>query len=179
MTEWGPGGFQTVTSRIGLVVCSGGGAVRFVFTAATVAALVLTLAGIGAGLQQVTITYWQYFFASKVKLVDDLVKQFEAQNSGIQVVHENFPYDAYNQKVASAVSAGQGPDVINLFYGWVPLYVDSGYLQALPAEAFSPLEIERDFGPMVKNSKVDGKDWALPTAGRRLSLFYHADLPRP
>src|SRR2546428_12664818 len=172
------GGFQTVTSRIGLVVCSGGGAVRFVFTAATVAALVLTLAGIGAGLQQGTITYWQYFFASKVKLVDDLVKQFEAQNSGIQVVHENFPYDAYNQKVASAVSAGQGPDVINLFYGWVPLYVDSGYLQALPAEVFSPMEIERDFVPMVKNSRFDGKYWALPTAVRSLALFYNADLLR-
>src|SRR5438128_4504243 len=172
------GGFQTVTSRIGLVVCSGGGAVRYVFTAATVAALVLMLAGIGAGLQQVTITYWQYFFASKVKLVDDLVKQFESQNPGIQVIHENFPYDAYNQKVASAVSAGQGPDVINLFYGWVPLYVDSGYLQALPAEAFSPMEIERDFVPMVKNSKFDGKYWALPTAVRSLSLFYNADLLR-
>src|SRR2546425_1367394 len=171
-----PGGFQTVTSRIDVVVCSGGGAVRFVFTAAMVAALVLTLAGIGAGLQQVTITYWQYFFASKVKLVDDLVKQFEAQNPGIQVVHENFPYDAYNQKVASAVSAGQGPDVINLFYGWVPLYVDSGYLQALPAEAFSPMEIERDFVPMVKNSRFDGKYWALPTAVRSLALFYNADL---
>src|SRR2546428_10987259 len=126
MTEWGPGGFQTVKSRIDVVVCSGGGAVRYVFAAATVAALVLTLAGVGAGLQQVTITYWQYFFASKVKLVDDLVKQFEAQNSGIQVVHENFPYDAYNQKVASAVSAGQGPDVINLFYRSVPRYVDTG-----------------------------------------------------
>ena len=151
---------------------------RYVFAAATVAALVLTLAGIGAGLQQVTITYWQYFFASKVKLVDDLVKQFEAQNSGIQVVHENFPYDAYNQKVASAVSAGQGPDVINLFYGWVPLYVDSGYLQALPAEAFSPMEIERDFVPMVKNSRFDGKYWALPTAVRSLALFYNADLLR-
>src|SRR5438552_10346183 len=85
---------------------------------------------------------------------------------------------SYNQKVASAVPAGQGPDVINLFYGWVPLYVDGGYLQPLPVEAFSPMEIERDFVPMVKNSKFDGKYWALPTAVRSLSLFYNADLLR-
>ena len=149
---------------------------RTIFTVTAAAVLILALAGIGAGQQAVTITYWQYFFESKVKLVDELIKQFEAQNPGVRVVHENFPYDAYNQKVASAVPAGQGPDVINLFYGWVPLYVDSGYLQPLPADAFPVTAIERDFVPMVQNSKFDGKYWALPTAVRSLSLFYNVDL---
>src|SRR5712691_10798491 len=142
------------------------------------AVLVLSLVSMGTGQQPVAITYWQYFFESKVKLVDELIKQFESQNPGIQVLHENFPYDAYNQKVASAVSAGQGPDVINLFYGWVPLYVDSGYLQPLPADVFPAAEIERDFVPMIKNSKFDGKYWTLPTAVRSLALFYNSDLLR-
>jgi len=152
--------------------------VRTGLAVAMAAVMLLTMSGLGTGQEPVTITYWQYFFQSKVTLVDELIKQFEAQNPGIHVVHENFPYDAYNQKVASAVPAGQGPDVINLFYGWVPLYVDGGYLQPLPVEAFSPMEIERDFVPMVKNSKFDGKYWALPTAVRSLSLFYNADLLR-
>lgn len=141
-----------------------------------IAGLLLGLPTIGAGQQPVTITYWQYFFQSKITLVDQLIKQFETQNPGIRVVHEHFPYDTYNQKVASAVPAGQGPDVINLFYGWVPLYVDSGYLQPLPPDAFPVLEIEREFVPMVRNSKFDGKYWALPTAVRSLSLFYNDDL---
>ena len=140
--------------------------------------MLLSLAGTGTGQQRVSITYWQYFFESKIKLVDQLIKEFEAQNPGIQVAHENFPYDAYNQKVASAVPAGQGPDVINLFYGWVPLYVDSKYLQPLPTDAFPPAQIEREFVPMIKNSKFDGKYWALPTAVRSLSLFYNMDLLR-
>ncbi|HET9000951.1 MAG TPA: extracellular solute-binding protein, partial [bacterium] len=97
-----------------------------------------------------TVTYWQYFFESKVKLMDVLIKQFEAQNPGIHVVQETFPYDSYNQKVASAVPAGQGPDVVNLFYGWLPLYVDSGYVQPLPESAFPVSQIEREFVPMVK-----------------------------
>ena len=151
---------------------------RFFVTIAMATVLVLSLVSMGTGQQPVAITYWQYFFESKVKLVDELIKQFESQNPGIQVVHENFPYDAYNQKVASAVSAGQGPDVINLFYGWVPLYVDSGYLQPLPADVFPAAEIERDFVPMIKNSKFDGKYWALPTAVRSLALFYNSDLLR-
>ncbi len=151
---------------------------RVFLAVAMVVVVLLALPGSGAGQGQVTITYWQYFFESKVKLVDQLIQQFQAQNPGIRVVHENFPYDTYNQKVASAAPAGQGPDVINLFYGWVPLYVDAGYLQPLPADAFPAVEIERQFVPMIKNSKFDGKYWALPTAVRSLSLFYNSDLLR-
>jgi multiple sugar transport system substrate-binding protein len=150
--------------------------VRVVLSVLVVAGLLLGLTGTGASQGQVTITYWQYFFQSKVTLVDQLIQQFQAQNPGIRVVHENFPYDAYNQKVASAVPAGQGPDVINLFYGWVPLYVDSGYLQPLPTDAFPVAEVEREFVPMLRNSRFDGKYWALPTAVRSLALFYNDDL---
>jgi multiple sugar transport system substrate-binding protein len=138
--------------------------------------LLLGLTSVGTPQQQVTITYWQYFFESKVRLLDQLIPQFQAANPGIRVVHENFPYDTYNQKVASAVPAGQGPDVINLFYGWVPLYVDAGYLQALPADAFPVQELEREFVPMLRNSRFDGRYWALPTAVRSLSMFYNDDL---
>src|SRR5947208_7407584 len=86
---------------------SGGDVVRTGLAVAVAAVMLLTMSGLGAGQQPVTITYWQYFFQSKVTLVDEVIKQFEAQNPGIHVVHENFPYDAYNQKVASAVPAGQ------------------------------------------------------------------------
>jgi len=130
------------------------------------------------GQPRVTVTYWQYFFQSKVTTVEALIKQFEAQNPSIHVVQETFPYDSYNQKVASAVPAGQGPDVVNLFYGWLPLYVDSGYLQPLPEDVFPPTSIEREFVPMVKAARFEGRYWALPTAVRTLALFYNKDLFR-
>jgi multiple sugar transport system substrate-binding protein len=143
-------------------------------------ALILAFGGGPAaqGQQPVTITYWQYYFDSKVKTIDTLIQQFQARNPGIRVVQETFPYDSYNQKVASAVPAGQGPDVINLYYGWLPLYVNSGYLQPLPADAFSTTQIERDYVPMVKAAKFDGRYWAVPTAVRTLALFYNKDLFR-
>ncbi|MBB6098428.1 multiple sugar transport system substrate-binding protein [Deinobacterium chartae] len=124
----------------------------------------------------VTITYWQYDFASKVTTVNNLIKQFEAANPDIKVKHETFPYDAFNQKVATSVPAGQGPDVVNLFYGWLPQYVEAGYLQPLPEKDFPAKALEKDFAPMVKASKLDGKYWALPTAVRSLAVFYNKDL---
>lgn len=85
-------------------------------------ALVILIALLGAALAQgqVTITYWQYDFRSKVEAVNELIKKFEAANPGIKVQHQTFPFDAYQQKVASSIPAGQGPDVVNLFYGWLP-----------------------------------------------------------
>lgn len=134
------------------------------------------LAAGSASAGQVTITYWQYEYASKVDAINRLIRQFEAENPTIKVVHETFPYDAYNQRVAASVPAGVGPDVVNLFYGWLPLYVDSGYLQPLPENFFPPAQIEAEFAPMVQAAKLDGRYWALPTAVRTLALFYNKDL---
>jgi multiple sugar transport system substrate-binding protein len=129
----------------------------------------------GSG-EEIVLDYWQYAFDAKVKLMDELIEEFEADNPGIKVKQTNFPYDQYNEKVAAQVPAGKGPDVINLFYGWVPKYVDSGYLQPLPQDAFPHEEIESEFFPLVEATKLDGEYWTIPTAVRTLALFYNKDL---
>lgn len=127
-----------------------------------------------ASAQQVTITYWQYDYKSKVDTINDLIGQFQAQNPNIKVQQQTFPYDAYQQKVASAVSAGQGPDVVNLYYGWIPTWVKAGYLQPLPDDIAKGLEA--DFIPVTQAAKVGGKYYGVPTAVRSLALFYNKDL---
>ena len=137
-------------------------------------ALLASVAFVSA--QDVTIKYWQYEYASKVDAIDELIQKFEAENPGIKVVQETFPYDAYNQKVASAITAGQGPDIVNLYYGWVLSYIDAGYLQPLPTDAVDPAQIQADCVPMVQAAMVNGKLWGLPTAVRTLALFYNKTL---
>ncbi len=129
-----------------------------------------------AAAQPVEIEYWQYFYESKKNLVDQLIADFQKENPGITVVHTTFPYEQYNDKVAASVPAGRGPDVINLYYGWLPLYINSGYLAPLPEKDFPTAQIEKDFIPMVQIAKVDGKYYALPTAVRDLAIFYNKDL---
>jgi multiple sugar transport system substrate-binding protein len=124
----------------------------------------------------ITIEYWQYHYQSKVDLMDQLIKEFENANPGIKVKQTTFPYDQYNEKVAALVPAGRGPDVINLYYGWVPKYKDSGYLQPIPQDAFPHDQIEKEFFPLVESVKLDGEYWAIPTAVRTLALFYNKDL---
>lgn len=124
----------------------------------------------------VQIEYWQYHFDSKVELMDELIKEFEEANPGIKVKQTTFPYEQFNEKVAAQVPAGKGPDVINLFYGWVPKYVDSGYLQPLPQDAFPHDQMEEQFFPLIEAVKLDGEYWTIPTAVRTLALFYNKDL---
>ncbi|NEW09483.1 extracellular solute-binding protein [Paenibacillus sp. SYP-B3998] len=126
--------------------------------------------------EPVTIEYWQYTFPTKVDLVNELILEFQKLHPHITVKQTNFPYDQYNEKVATLVPAGKGPDIINLYYGWIPKYVQSGYLQPLPEKGFSEADLKKDFFPVVEAGKINGKYWAVPTAVRTLALYYNKDL---
>lgn len=136
----------------------------------------LPLALVAAPSQAVEIEYWQYFFAQRVEAIDALIEQFEAENPDITVKHSNFPYAQYRTKVAAAVPAGQGPDVVQLYYGWLKDYLKADLLVPLPADAFPQSEVEDEFFPIVSAMEVDGAYWGMPTAVRSLALFYNKTL---
>lgn len=121
----------------------------------------------------VEIEYWQYVFETRVKAMDQLIQKFQAANPGITIKHTTFPYAEYQTKVASAVTAGQGPDVVQLFYGWVDGFVAGKLIQPLPKDAFPHDKIEADFFPIVKAMQRGGEYYGLPTAVRSLALFYN------
>ena len=124
----------------------------------------------------VEIEYWQYFFEARINAIDKLIENFEAANPGITIVQTSFPYADYRTKVAAAIPAGQGPDVVQLFYGWLNDYVDAELIRPLPTDMFPPEQIEAEFFPMVQAMKRDGAYMALPTAVRALALFYNKRL---
>ena len=135
-----------------------------------------TFIGTAFAQDEIELTYWQYEFESKVDVVDALIEQFEAENPGITVEQQTFPYDAFQQQVAAAVPAGEGPDIVNLFYGWLPAWADAGYLVPLPEATFDPATIESDFIPTVQAARYEDAYWGLPTAVRNLALFYNQDM---
>ncbi|MEJ7763164.1 MAG: extracellular solute-binding protein, partial [Thermomicrobiales bacterium] len=124
----------------------------------------------------VEIEYWQYELASKTALVNELIPEFQAANPGITVRHVNFPYDDFRQQVAAAVQAGEGPDVLNVYYGWIPAYVQQQFLVPFPEDIFPAATIESAYFPMVQAAKVGESYYALPTAVRTLAMFCNMDL---
>ncbi len=130
----------------------------------------------GTKAQTVEIEYWQYVFDARVKAMNELIKRFEAANPNIKVKQTTFPYADYQTKIAAAMPAGQGPDVVQLFYGWLDNFVGAKFIQPLPRDAFPPAAIEKEFYPIVSAMKRDGEYYALPTAVRSLALFYNKKL---
>ncbi|MBB5516481.1 multiple sugar transport system substrate-binding protein [Rubricella aquisinus] len=140
---------------------------------ATVSATALMAAGSASAVE---IEYWQYFFEARVTAMEQLIENFEAANPDITVKMTHFPYADYRTKVAAAVPAGEGPDVVQLFYGWLNDYMDAELIQPLPTDVFPPARIEAEFFPMVGAMERDGAYMALPTAVRSLALFYNERL---
>lgn len=158
------------------VLLTGCGSSKDVAESSTPSVSTSAASGNSSVAEPVTIEYWQYFYETKVNLMDELIQEFQSKNSNIKVEQKHFPYDSYQQKVAAAISAGTGPDIVNLYYGWVPKYVKSGTLQELPKDTFSAEKIESSFAPMVKVNKLDGKYYTVPTAVRTLGLFWNKDI---
>ena len=124
----------------------------------------------------IEIEYWQYELPAKTELVNELIPEFEAANPGIKIKHVNFPYDDFRQQVAAAVQAGEGPDVLNVYFGWIPAYVQQQFLTAFPQDIFPHDEIESAFFPTVTAAKIQDEYYALPTAVRTLALFCNMDI---
>ena len=145
---------------------------RMVLSAATAA---FSAAGT-IGAFAVEIEYWQYFFEPRITAMEQLIENFEKANPDITVKMAHFPYADYRTKVAAAIPAGEGPDVVQLFYGWLNDYVDAELIQPLPADTFPPDKIEAEFFPMVQAMRRGDQYMALPTAVRSLALFYNQRL---
>jgi len=131
---------------------------------------------LGSAANAVEIEYWQYFFDARVSAMEQLIENFEAANPDITVKMTHFPYADYRTKVAAAIPAGEGPDVVQLFYGWLNDYVAADLIQPLPEDVFPADKIDAEFFPMVQAMKEGDQYWALPTAVRSLALFYNERL---
>nr|WP_272211589.1 extracellular solute-binding protein [Marinicella sp. W31]MDC2877485.1 extracellular solute-binding protein [Marinicella sp. W31] len=144
----------------------------------------LLLAGLMSGISMfsvnsanaVEIEYWQYIYETRVNAMDQLIENFEAANPDITVKQVTFPYADYQTRIVAANMAGKGPDVMQLFYGWLDKFVAGGLLQPLPQDAFPHEQIESEFFPIVTAMSRDGEYYGLPTAVRSLALFYNKKL---
>lgn len=140
------------------------------------AGLTSTAALLAGAANAVEIEYWQYFFDARVTAMEQLIENFEAANPDITVKMTHFPYADYRTKVAAAIPAGEGPDVVQLFYGWLNDYINADLIQPLPESNFPAAKIDAEFFPMVGAMKRNGQYFALPTAVRSLALFYNTRL---
>ncbi len=126
-------------------------------------------------LAQTKLDFWSW----RVEDIDEynqIIQRFEAENPGIDVEFQAFEASTYNTVLTSALTAGEGPDIIHVrAYGNFETIAEPGFLLPLndkvPAlEAFPKLAVQ---GQTLRS---DGQVYAVPFASQTLLVYYNQSI---
>lgn len=123
----------------------------------------------------VELEYWQVDFEKWDVAIEKVIEMFEAENPGISINYVPVPYEEISTRLAAMIPVGQGPDLINPYFGWVPLWVKSGFLAPLPADRFPEEEIKAKYFPAVDAMYLDGELYGLPMNQNNWAILYNKD----
>src|SRR3954454_18719196 len=91
------------------------------------------LSGAAFAQDQVTLKFWdnQQTESGLSQFQQEAVKRFEAENPDIKVEVTTIPYPEYQQKLLTAVQAGNGPDVSTVDQIWNAAFAEAGAIDKL------------------------------------------------
>ena len=96
---------------------------------ATLCAIALASTSVFA---QQAVTFWYHVDnPENTKLMDELVKSFEAKNPGIRINAENVPWNSYFEKLFIAIAGGKAPDVALVRLALQPQLLEMGALEPI------------------------------------------------
>ncbi len=152
---------------------------RRLVTVLTVLMLVVTLYPLGVrGQQPVKLTFWSWRPEDK-GAYDRIIKVFEQRNPGIKVEFVPFRAVEYATILSSGLTAGKGPDIIQLrAYGNLETYAAPGFLAPLDYDKVPELKRFPLQTMGGARSRKDGKIYGVPFATQTLVVLYNKKIFR-
>ncbi|GGJ78936.1 ABC transporter substrate-binding protein [Deinococcus aquiradiocola] len=143
----------------------------------TFVCLTALLAGM-AGAQQVNLRFSTWAGGDGLALLQQLSKEYSAQNPGVQVTVEVTPFADYGRKLAIQVASGDAPDVGWLAERDVPTFLGSKAVLDLSAELSRDKAFNLADFPLSTLSlwKRGSAVYGVPFSNSPLVLFYNKDL---
>lgn len=126
--------------------------------------------------EPIELIYWQVDFQGYDLGIQAAIDLFQAEYPNIKVTPVPISYDEINQKIAVSVPVGEGPDIVQPFYGWVPLWQKSGFLAPLPEDLFPKEEVLDLYMPVVNAMYIDDQLWGLPFNQSNWAIWYNVDM---
>ncbi len=125
------------------------------------------------------ITFWsmQQSAADLRTRQEQALKAFEAKNN-VQVELTVFPYSELQDKLLTAMGAGQGPDVLLLDQIWVAQYATAGFITPIDNLVTGSTLKAADFFPGAWGAAhFQGKQYAVPfDVGVWALVYYNKDI---
>ncbi len=139
--------------------------------------LALTI-GSGALAEKTTVTFWHSMGGAGGEAIDKIVSDFNAANADIEVVAEyQGSYDDAITKLKSAVTSGQGPEIMQLYDIGTRWMIDSGYAvtmqDVMDRNGFDVSQLEPNIAGYYT---VDGTLYSMPFNSSTPIMYFNADL---
>lgn len=126
---------------------------------------------------KVDVAFWNGFTGGDGPYMGELVKEFNSQNKKINVSMNTVEWAVYYQKVPSAVSTGEGPDVGIMHADQLGTNAARGVVIPLDDVASTLGLKEGDFAPTVWNAGLyNNQRFGIPLDVHPLGFYYNKGL---
>ena len=109
-----------------------------------------------------TLTFWCHENDPWVKSYKEMAKKFEDANPDYKVEVQDYPFKVYNDKIQTALtSSTAGPDIVAVWGGTAPSFIESDALAEVPEDMVK--ELEEDYlAPTLGIYQKEGKYYGVP-----------------
>lgn len=149
---------------------------RYLFLCGILVVLLMAV-GTYSGGAVTTVKYWLWLDDPTDRTVHELVEEYNKAHPGINVVIENIPLNDYHDKLATAISAGVGPDVARFKDWWLGEFNDAELLEPL-TKYINQWPGKEDVVPNLWNTgKIPGYEdvYMMPHQFITFYLYYRKD----
>lgn len=142
---------------------------------------ILIIRNVGVTGKSASLTFWGVY--DDRTAFDKVIQDFKAQNPGITVKYQLFPFDQYESSLVNALAAGTGPDILMIHNTWLPKHGDklaampTGTLNPDTTKAFTLQDFKSQFVDVAaQDLTYQSQIFALPLYVDTLALYYNKDL---
>ena len=112
-----------------------------------------------AGGGKIKLNYWSHDFAPRVQLDKKYFPDFLSKYPNVETVEYDTSPGNYNDKLQTAMAAGTGPDLYNLFDGLAPSFIDRGFAAEIDYAAIGVASPEALIDQYAWKGVLDGYKW--------------------
>jgi sn-glycerol 3-phosphate transport system substrate-binding protein len=126
---------------------------------------------------QTQITFWNAMSGSRADVVQQLVDGFNAENPDVNLVSEfTGSYAETLTKALTAYSAGEAPDIVQVYEVGTRTMLDSGAIVPVMEVSGGQLDQSEFVQPILNYYAIDGELRCMPFNSSTAMLYYNKDM---
>lgn len=122
-----------------------------------------------------TITLWHAYRGLEETALQEVAENFNRSQTDYKVELLSVPYDAFANKLTSAIPRGNGPDMFIFAHERIGDWARSGIIESLDPDSVKLMK-NRVVETTLKAVKYKNKYWGFPLSFKSLVLFYRTDM---